>query len=183
MKKSGFKYLALPKSSGPGRLTINLPPSSKEDSDWKKLRGYGVASALESTRVRRGTAEQLDGARMHRFDEEMDGVAATVVLYALDRVRLDPPPIDMPKTKAELDKLGPTVTPEGLGGMEALRLFCEDLAPATISQDHPRNIAFVPSAPTEAAVLFDLVVGATSIYGGSWMEGSGAVWAENQALR
>ena len=125
----------------------------------------------------------LDGARMHRFDEEMDGVAATVVLYALDRVRLDPPPIDMPKTKAELDKLGPTVTPEGLGGMEALRLFCEDLAPATISQDHPRNISFVPSAPTEAAVLFDLVVGATSIYGGSWMEGSGAVWAENQALR
>ncbi len=130
-----------------------------------------------------GTGEQLDGARMHRFDEEMDGVAATVVLYALDRVRLDPPPIDMPKTKAELDKLGPTVTPEGLGGMEALRLFCEDLAPATISQDHPRNIAFVPSAPTEAAVLFDLVVGATSIYGGSWMEGAGAVWAENQALR
>jgi L-2,4-diaminobutyrate decarboxylase len=127
--------------------------------------------------------DQLDGARMHRFDEEMDGVAATVVLYALDRVRLDPPPIDMPKTKAELDKLGPTVTPEGLGGMEALRLFCEDLAPATISQDHPRNISFVPSAPTEAAVLFDLVVGATSIYGGSWMEGSGAVWAENQALR
>jgi L-2,4-diaminobutyrate decarboxylase len=130
-----------------------------------------------------GEVEPLDGARMHRFDEEMDGVAATVVLYALDRVRLDPPPIDMPKTKAELDKLGPTVTPEGLGGMEALRLFCEDLAPATISQDHPRNISFVPSAPTEAAVLFDLVVGATSIYGGSWMEGSGAVWAENQALR
>jgi hypothetical protein len=53
MKKSGFKYSALPKSSGPGRLTINLPPSSKEDSDWKKLRGYGVASALESTRLRR----------------------------------------------------------------------------------------------------------------------------------
>ncbi len=130
-----------------------------------------------------GEIEQLDGARMHRFDEEMDGVAATVVLYALDRVRLDPPPIDMPKTKAELDRLGPTVTPQGLGGMEALRLFCEDLAPATISQDHPRNISFVPSAPTEAAVLFDLVVGATSIYGGSWMEGSGAVWAENQALR
>jgi L-2,4-diaminobutyrate decarboxylase len=146
------------------------------------------AAAPDSSRTTIGElgtdgAEQVDGARMHRFDEEMDGVAATVVLYALDRVRLDPPPIDMPKTKAELDKLGPTVTPEGLGGMEALRLFCEDLAPATISQDHPRNISFVPSAPTEAAVLFDLVVGATSIYGGSWMEGSGAVWAENQALR
>ena len=28
-----------------------------------------------------------------------------------------------------------------------------------------------------------IVVGASSIYGGSWMEGSGAVFAENQALR
>ena len=31
-------------------------------------------------------------------------------------------------------------------------------------------------------MLFDLVVGASSIYGGSWLEGSGAVFAENQAL-
>lgn len=126
---------------------------------------------------------QLDGARMHRFDPEMEGVAAAIVLYALERVRLDPPPIDRPRSPADLDQYGPTVTPEGLGGMEALRLFCEQLAPATISQDHPRNVSFVPGAPTEAAVLFDLVVGASSIYGGSWMEGAGAVWAENQALR
>jgi glutamate/tyrosine decarboxylase-like PLP-dependent enzyme len=32
-------------------------------------------------------------------------------------------------------------------------------------------------------VLFDLVVGACSIYGGSWIEGAGAVHAENEALR
>ena len=31
-------------------------------------------------------------------------------------------------------------------------------------------------------MLFDLVVGASSIYGGSWLEGAGAVFAENQAL-
>jgi L-2,4-diaminobutyrate decarboxylase len=41
----------------------------------------------------------------------------------------------------------------------------------------------VPAAPTEAAILFDLVVGASSIYAGSWMEGGGAVFAENEALR
>src|SRR5919112_556316 len=34
-----------------------------------------------------------------------------------------------------------------------------------------------------AAAAFDVVVGASSIYGGSWMEGAGAVYAENQALR
>ncbi|MGA1201326.1 MAG: pyridoxal phosphate-dependent decarboxylase family protein, partial [Aquiluna sp.] len=35
---------------------------------------------------------------------------------------------------------------------------------------------------TEAASLFDLVVSASSIYGGSWLEGAGAVYAENQVL-
>ena len=125
----------------------------------------------------------LDGARMHRFDPAMEGLAQAVVQYALERIRMDPPPIDGPRTRAELDVFGPTVTPDGLGGMSALRLFCEHLAPASISQDHPKALAFVPAAPTEAAVLFDLVLGASSIFAGSWMEGAGAIWAENQALR
>jgi glutamate/tyrosine decarboxylase-like PLP-dependent enzyme len=33
------------------------------------------------------------------------------------------------------------------------------------------------------SVLFDVVVGASSIYAGSWMEGAGAVHAENETLR
>jgi glutamate/tyrosine decarboxylase-like PLP-dependent enzyme len=44
-------------------------------------------------------------------------------------------------------------------------------------------LSFVPAAPTEAAALFDLVVGASALYGGSWLEGAGAVFAENEALR
>ncbi len=120
---------------------------------------------------------------MHRYDPSTEALAQAVVQYALDRVRLDPPPLDGPRTAIDLDRLGPTITEDGLGGMEALRVFCEHLAPATISQDHPRAVSFVPTAPTEAAVLFDLVVGASSIYAGSWMEGAGAVWAENQAIR
>ncbi|NNC43506.1 MAG: aminotransferase class V-fold PLP-dependent enzyme, partial [Acidimicrobiia bacterium] len=47
---------------------------------------------------------------------------------------------------------------------------------------HPRFLAFIPSAPSEASVLFDLVVAASSLYGGSWLESAGAVYAENQAL-
>ena len=71
----------------------------------------------------------------------------------------------------------------GIGGLEALRVFADVLAPACISVDHPRFLSFVPAAPTEASILFDLVVGASSIYAGSWLEGAGAVFAENQALR
>ncbi len=125
----------------------------------------------------------LDAARMHRFDPGMEGLAHAAVHYALDRIRLDPPPLDGPRTAEELSVYSPTVTSGGMGGMAALRLFCEHLAPASISQDHPRALSFVPTAPTEASVVFDLVLAASSIYGGSWMEGAGAVWAENQALR
>ena len=73
--------------------------------------------------------------------------------------------------------------PTVIGGLEALRVFDDVLAPACISVDHPRFLSFVPAAPTEASILFDLVVGASSIYGGSWLEGGGAVYAENEALR
>ena len=121
---------------------------------------------------------------MHRHDASFEVLTQAVVRYAIDRVRMDPPPLDGPRTIEELRAMvGQTVVAKGLGGLEALRVFGEVLAPACISVDHPRFLSFVPAAPTEASVLFDLVVGASSIYGGSWMEGGGAVFAENEALR
>jgi L-2,4-diaminobutyrate decarboxylase len=121
---------------------------------------------------------------MHAFDPATDELAEQILEYALGRVRLDPPPLDGPRTEAELRAAcGDTITPDGIGGDRALALFTDVLAPACISVDHARFFAFVPAAPTDAAVLFDLIVGASSIYGGSWMEGAGAVHAENEALR
>ena len=64
-----------------------------------------------------------------------------------------------------------------------MALFAEVLAPACVSNDSPKFLAFIPGAPTKASQLFDVVVSASAVYGGSWMEGSGAVFAENQALR
>ena len=75
------------------------------------------------------------------------------------------------------------MTPEGLGAEEALRRFTDVLLPMTTAIDHPRYFAFIPAAPTPASALFDLLVSATSVYGGSWLEGAGAVHAENEALR
>ena len=123
-------------------------------------------------------------SEMHRFDASVDVLTQAIVRYATDRVRLDPPPLDGPRTPAELREMaGSTITPTGLGGLEALRIFGDVLAPACISVDHPRFLSFVPAAPTIASILFDLVVGASSIYGGSWLEGAGAAFAENEALR
>lgn len=123
-----------------------------------------------------------DPARMHRYDEGSAALARAVFEYVSDRTQREVP-LDGPRSAAELQaEVGGSVTAEGLGWEEALRRFTEVLAPATISMDHPLHLAYVPAAPTEAAVLFDLVVSASSIFGGSWQEGAGAVFAENQAL-
>jgi len=120
---------------------------------------------------------------MHEFTPEVEALAKEVLEYSLDRLKSDPP-LDGPLSEAELfAQVGNTITTKGLGGKEALDVFTSVLAKACISTDHPRNLAFIPSAPSEYANLFDLVVGASALYGGSWQEGSGAVFAENQALR
>jgi len=120
---------------------------------------------------------------MHEFTPEVEELAKEVLEYSLIRLRTDPP-LDGPKTAQELyEAAGETITSAGLGGHQALKLFKEVLAKACISTDHPRYLAFIPSAPSEYANLFDLVVGASALYGGSWLEGAGAVYAENQALK
>jgi L-2,4-diaminobutyrate decarboxylase len=126
----------------------------------------------------------LHSILVHRFDETTDALATAVIAYARQRMLFDPPPLDAARSESELAAaVGPTVTPEGLGGEEALRRFVDELATACISTDHPRYLSFIPTAPTEASTLFDLVVSASCLYAGSWMEGSGAVHAENEALR
>lgn len=123
-------------------------------------------------------------APMHDYTPEIDELADDILAYAKDRVSLDPTPMGRPASAEELfEALGPTITEDGIGSDRALTAFTDVLAPACLSVDNTRYLSFVPAAPTEAAVLFDLVVGAESIYGGSWLEGSGATYAENEALR
>jgi glutamate/tyrosine decarboxylase-like PLP-dependent enzyme len=120
---------------------------------------------------------------MHEYTEETEALARAVVAYARSRIAR-PQPLDRSLSADELtSRVGRTITREGIGGEEALRLWAEVLAPATISTDHPAFLAFVPGAPTKASVLFDLAISASSTYAGSWIEGAGAVWAENETLR
>jgi glutamate/tyrosine decarboxylase-like PLP-dependent enzyme len=121
---------------------------------------------------------------MHQMKPDIEALSESIMAYAMDRMRMDPPTIDHPLPQSKLEELvGQTITEKGLGGEKALNLFIETLAPACISEDHPRYLAFVPTAPSEVSTLFDLVVGASNICGSSWLEGAGAIYAENQALR
>jgi glutamate/tyrosine decarboxylase-like PLP-dependent enzyme len=121
---------------------------------------------------------------LHGLDPATEQIAERIFAYVLDRIRMSPPPLDGPRSAAELRAAtGRMITPDGLGYGRAFELFSDVLAPACISSDHPRYLAFVPTAPAEAATLFDLVVSASSIYGDWWLEGAGAIYAENETLR
>jgi L-2,4-diaminobutyrate decarboxylase len=110
-------------------------------------------------------------------------MARALADLCLDRLAMQAP-LDASLTPDELAEVaGATVTEQGIGAHAALRLWEDVLAPACLSVDHPRYLSFIPGAPSKAAAAFDMLVGASSVYGGSWLEGSGAVYAENQALR
>jgi L-2,4-diaminobutyrate decarboxylase len=121
---------------------------------------------------------------MHGLTNETEQLARQVLELVLARQRQDPWPLGGVATAEELaQRVAPTITPGGLGGAAVLRSWVEELGPATVAADHPRYLAFIPHAPTEVSVLFDLLVGASGIYAGSWLEAAGAVFAENEALR
>jgi glutamate/tyrosine decarboxylase-like PLP-dependent enzyme len=120
---------------------------------------------------------------VHDYTDETEELARAIVAYARNRIA-GPQPLDRVVPPDELARrAGRTITQSGIGWEEALRVWSEVLAPATISTDHPASVAFVPSAPTKASVLFDLIVGASSTIAAGWIDGAGAIWAENEALR
>ena len=138
-----------------------------------------VAAAVAATAACR--------ADMHRWAETIDAFAADAFAFSRRRAALDLEAggvrLGRPASKEALDAAcAPSVTEDGLGPDEVLRRFTEVLEPACLSVDFPRYFAFIPAAPTETSIIADMVVSACSIYAGSWLEGSGAVWAENQAL-
>ena len=123
-----------------------------------------------------------DPQRMHKHDAATVALRERIFQYTRERMEMDPP-LDRSSTYKELRAVMPdTVTEEGIGGDSALDLFTEVLAPACMSIDFPGQVSFIPTAPSEASILFDLVVSASSVFGGSWLEGAGAVYAENEVL-
>lgn len=128
-------------------------------------------------------AEAVDPTRMHAVTAETQAIVDLVLDYSRRRLLSTDTPLDKPETEAELSRLaGRTIDEHGMGATRALSVFEHVLAPACITIDHPQYLSFIPAAPTKAAMAFDLVVSASSLYGGSWMEGSGAVHAENEVL-
>ncbi|WP_425838258.1 pyridoxal phosphate-dependent decarboxylase family protein [Microbacterium sp. PA5] len=125
-----------------------------------------------------------DAVRMHEVSDEARTIVDLVLDYSRQRLLADDTPLDKPLSAAELSRLaGRTIDERGIGARKALSVFEHVLAPACITTDDPQYLSFIPSAPSKAAAAFDLVVSASALYGGSWLEGAGAVHAENEVLR
>ncbi|MBW9092758.1 aminotransferase class V-fold PLP-dependent enzyme [Microbacterium jejuense] len=120
---------------------------------------------------------------MHAISPDTERAVDDVLDYARRRALYPDVPLDKPMTPRDLDRLASgSITAAGIGARRAIALFENVLAPACISTDHPGYLSFIPSAPSKASLAFDVVVSASAVYGGSWMEGAGAVFAENEVL-
>ncbi|MDN3594786.1 pyridoxal phosphate-dependent decarboxylase family protein [Zunongwangia endophytica] len=121
---------------------------------------------------------------MHTIDMDLVEMTLDVMKYTIDRISNITPELGSPKKESELlEMVGETITPEGIGGENAFKMFKDVLVKACVPIDHPRHLAFVPAAPTRAAIMFDLVTSASSIHGAYWMEGAGGIFCENQAMK
>ena len=128
-------------------------------------------------------SEPIFPTRMHEVSAETEKLVDEVLEYSRGRILATDTPLDKPNTEAELQRLaGVTINEEGIGAHKALGIFEHVLAPSCITTDHPQYLSFIPTAPTKAAIAFDLVVSASALYGGSWLEGAGVVHAENEVL-
>jgi glutamate/tyrosine decarboxylase-like PLP-dependent enzyme len=118
---------------------------------------------------------------MHQFDAEL---TKQVFDYMRDRLSMPDVPLDFPGDPKVLDAalLG-LIKPQGNSATEVLKLYDEVISRAVVSGDSPRFMAFIPTAPTKAALLFDMIVSCASIQGISWLEAAGSISAENQVLR
>src|SRR5205814_133359 len=87
--------------------------------------------------------EAGDMRSMHEFTDETAWLSDAIEAHTRGRIAHDQP-LDGASTPDELTaEAGDTITPDGIGGKEALRIWADVLAPSTLSTDHPAFVAFV----------------------------------------
>ena len=118
---------------------------------------------------------------MFEYDERMTEL---VLKYCRQRLSTDPVEVGFGGARTpDHTSLEGLLCEEGNDPQRILEIFADELSPSVLSPDSPRYLAFIPAAPTKAALLFDMIVSCASFPGTSWFEGAGAIVAENQALR
>ena len=124
---------------------------------------------------------------MSTLHEPRPDLADLAIGHIAERMRSGPP-LGVSSTTAEVAASFTAVLPDGIPhagvGVEAAwSVFRDAVDHHTVGLDSPRYLAFIPMAPSAAAVWMDAVVGASSYSAESWLEAAGVVAAENQVLQ
>src|SRR5437763_1454309 len=83
-------------------------------------------------------------------------------------------PVGRTGSRAELEALLRRPAPEtGRDFAEVLREFEERVAALSFRTNHPRFLAFIPSAPSFLSVLGELLCAGTNFFAGVWLEAAG----------
>ncbi|MEK7423454.1 MAG: pyridoxal-dependent decarboxylase [Actinomycetota bacterium] len=118
---------------------------------------------------------------MHGPDSGVGDLAARAAAFIVDR--LAGTGVGVVGDKAVLDEqLAGSITAGGLGLDDAWSVFADVVTPNNVGLDSDRFLAFIPLSPSAAAVWMDAMVGAANFSAESWLEGAGAVAAENQVI-
>ena len=114
---------------------------------------------------------------LHDRDERLE---QTILDAARERLTADRPALGRTQPP---EAFAPAITATGLGAERAAALLLDTVMPSAIA-DRPSALPRVhPGARRPGVRALRPPLAVSSIYGGSWLEGSGAVYAENEALR
>ncbi|MGZ4701307.1 MAG: aspartate aminotransferase family protein, partial [Ilumatobacteraceae bacterium] len=119
--------------------------------------------------------------RLHGTESEVGDLGDRA--FAWIKQRLTNSPIGVIGNKRILDAaLADSINDHGLGIDTAWERFEQVVAPNNIGLDSERFLAFIPLSPSVATVWMDAIVSAANFSAESWLEGAGAVAAENQVI-
>ncbi len=119
---------------------------------------------------------------LHGAGHSAGDVEARALAFIRHRVTHDPGVGRVGHARELETALDGAITDAGLGPDAAWARFADVVAPANLSLDSSRFLAFIPVSPSVAGVWMDAVVGAANFSAESWLEAAGAIAAETQVL-
>lgn len=114
----------------------------------------------------------------------LEEMASQVVAWALSHLETLPEqPVGKRADAAELMQLLHEPAPEGPTPFaQVLERFASRVAPFAFRPNHPRFLAFIPSAPSPVSILGDWLAAACNFFAGVWLEASGPTAVELAVL-
>lgn len=116
---------------------------------------------------------------MHDHDHELVDLALAVARHELTTTK----PLSSPQPAAEIyAALEGSINDEGLGAERAVGLMRDVVGANCMNVSSPNVFAFIPSSATPASLAADVILTSMNAIGDWWLEGAGAIAAENQTL-